>query len=80
MAKGRTEPRYRLVVFDEVDDPVAVRDLFCKVTGLHPTDAMQWVARVPGVWPKPLSAVARRRVSSHAGFESPCGKIALAAI
>lgn len=55
-ANAKAEPRYRLVVFDEVDDPGAVRDLFCKVTGLHPTDAMQWVARCPGVWPKPLSA------------------------
>jgi len=46
---------YRLVVFEEVDDPQGVRDLFCKVTGIHPTDAMQWVARAPGVWPRPLS-------------------------
>ena len=48
-------PLYRLVVFDEVDDqPAAVRDLFCRVTGLHPTDAMLWIARTPGVWPRPL--------------------------
>ena len=47
-------PLYRLVVFERVDDPAAVRDLFCRVTGIHPTDAMQWVARVPGPWPKPL--------------------------
>jgi hypothetical protein len=45
---------YRLVVFEEIDDPPKVRDLFCRVTGTHPTDAMQWVARVPGVWPQPL--------------------------
>ena len=57
MSKAKTEPQYRLVVFDDVDDPVAVRDLFCRVTGLHPTDAMLWVARsTPGTWPKPLSA------------------------
>ncbi|GAC1466768.1 MAG: hypothetical protein NVSMB9_07660 [Isosphaeraceae bacterium] len=57
MEKAKIEPRYRLVVFEEVDDPPAVRDLFCKVTGLHPTDAMQWVAKAaPGTWPKPLPA------------------------
>ncbi len=57
MANPKSGPQYRLVVFDEVDDPAAVRDLFCKVTGLHPTDAMLWVARsTPGTWPKPLSA------------------------
>lgn len=56
MANSQGAPMYRLVVFDEVDDPAAVRDLFCRVTGLHPTDAMQWVTRAPGVWPKPLSA------------------------
>lgn len=49
-------PMYRLVVFDamEPDDLAPVRDLFCRVTGLHPTDATQWVARTPGVWPRPL--------------------------
>lgn len=47
-------PLYRLVVFSEVDDPHAVRDLFVRVAGIHPTDAMQWVARVPGVWPHAL--------------------------
>ena len=47
---------YRLVVFDPPDDPQAVRDLMCGVTGIHPTDAMQWVARrAPGVWPQPLA-------------------------
>jgi hypothetical protein len=45
---------YRLVVFEEVDDPPAVRDLVCRVTRAHPTDAMQWLARLPGVWPHPL--------------------------
>jgi hypothetical protein len=51
---GGGEPRYRLVVFDEVDEPVPVRDLFCKVTGMHPTEAMLWVSKVPGTWPHPL--------------------------
>jgi hypothetical protein len=46
---------YRLVLFEEPDDPQAVRDLLCGVTGIHPTDAMQWVARAPGIWPQPLA-------------------------
>ncbi len=54
------EPQYRLVVFDELDDPKPVRDLFVEVTGTHPTDAAQWVARVPGVWPKPLDELSTR--------------------
>ena len=51
---SRTAPVYRLVVFDTIDEPQDVRDLFCRVAGVHPTDAAQWVARVPGVWPHPL--------------------------
>jgi hypothetical protein len=52
----QSAPLYRLVVFDEVDadDRTAVRDLFCRVTGMHPTDATQWIARTPGAWPRPL--------------------------
>lgn len=46
---------YRLVVFEEPEDPPAVRDLLCAVTGIHPTDAMLWVARAPGIWPQPLA-------------------------
>ncbi len=57
MENAKAGPLYRLVVFEEVDDPTAVRDLFCGVTGLHPTDAMVWLARsTPGSWPRPLSA------------------------
>ena len=55
-----TEPLYRLVIFDEIDDPKPVRDLFVEATGTHPTDAAQWVARVPGVWPKPLDEATSR--------------------
>ncbi len=51
----RADNTYRLVIFDEPEDPQAVRDLICGVTGLHPTDVMQWVARAPGVWPHPLA-------------------------
>jgi len=46
---------YRLVIFLRPDDPQAVRDLICRVTGRHPTDVMQWVARAPGIWPHPLA-------------------------
>jgi len=30
----------RPVIFDDEDDPQAVRDLFSQVTGTHPTDAI----------------------------------------
>ena len=59
---AQTDVRYRLVVFDELDDPHEVRDLFSEVTGAHPTDAMQWVARVPGLWPKLLDEGQTRRL------------------
>ena len=59
---AQTEAQYRLVVFDEIDDAHKVRDLFCQVTGLHPTDAMQMVARMPGVWPKILDHGQTRRL------------------
>jgi hypothetical protein len=54
MSSPSTPALYRLVVFEEVDDPPAVRDLVCRVTQSHPTDATQWLARLPGVWPHPL--------------------------
>src|SRR5271165_1830429 len=60
MAQG--VPLYRLVVFEAVDDPQAVRDLFCTVAGTHPTDAMQWIARLPGVWAKPLEETDTRKL------------------
>ena len=43
-----TPTRYRLVIFDSIDDPQTLRDLICGVTGMHPTDAVQWLARAPG--------------------------------
>lgn len=61
-AMDRAEVPYRLVVFDALDDPPAVRDLFARVTGAHPVDAMQWVARVPGVWPKLLDESQARQL------------------
>ena len=59
---AQSDVQYRLVVFDELDDPHKVRDLFSEVTGAHPTDAMQWVARVPGLWPKLLDEGKTRRL------------------
>jgi hypothetical protein len=53
---------YRLVVFDELEDPHKVRDLFSEVTGAHPADALQWVAKVPGLWPKMLNEDQSRRL------------------
>ena len=55
-------PLYRLVVFDELDDIRPVRDLFVVETGTHPTDAAQWVARVPGIWPRPLEEEVTRKL------------------
>jgi hypothetical protein len=46
---------YRLVVFDAPDDPKPLRDLICGVLGLHAADAMQWIARTPGIWSRPLA-------------------------
>ena len=59
---AESDVRYRLVVFDELEDAHKVRDLFAEVTGAHPTDAMQWVARVPGLWPKLLDQAQVRRL------------------
>ncbi|HEV3165877.1 MAG TPA: hypothetical protein VGZ22_17745 [Isosphaeraceae bacterium] len=55
MAEAKADNTYRLVVFNPPDDPPAVRDLLVGVTGIHPTDAMRWVARTPGIWPQPLA-------------------------
>jgi hypothetical protein len=59
---AQSDVQYRLVVFDQLDDPRKVRDLFSEVTGAHPTDATQWLARVPGVWPKLLEQGQVRRL------------------
>jgi hypothetical protein len=52
---AESEAQYRLVVFDELENAALVRDVFVEVTGTHPTDAMQWIAKLPGPWPKPLT-------------------------
>ncbi|WP_337177384.1 hypothetical protein [Paludisphaera sp.] len=50
----KASPQYRLVIFDAVEDPRELRDLIRQATGAHPTDAVQWLARTPGLWPWPL--------------------------
>lgn len=55
MPTAKPDNTYRLVVFQAPDDPRAVRDLLSAVTGDHPTDAAQWVARTPGIWARPLA-------------------------
>ncbi len=57
-----TPARYRLVMFESIEEPQGVRDLVCRVTGMHPTDAMQWIARAPGTWPKPLEEAEVRQL------------------
>lgn len=62
MPSSKGEPRYRLVVFDAIDEPEPVRDLFCRVTGLHAADAMIWIARAPGAWPQPMTGAQTREL------------------
>ncbi len=57
-----TPRRYRLVIFDAIDDPQELREVVCSVTGMHPTDAVQWLARAPGVWPQQLEEPAVRKL------------------
>ncbi len=52
---GMVDNSYRLIVFEAPEEPRAVRDLLCAVTGIHPTDAMVWINRTPGIWPQPLA-------------------------
>jgi hypothetical protein len=54
LAMPNTAPRYRLVIFDMVDNFQELRPVICEATGMHPTDVVQWLARAPGVWPQPL--------------------------
>jgi hypothetical protein len=51
---SKTPPQYRLVIFEAIDDPQELREMVCRVTGMHPTDVVQWLARAPGTWPQPL--------------------------
>lgn len=53
---------FLLVVFDAIEDVDAVRNLLCEATGLHPTDATQWIARMPCVSMRPLPKVQAERV------------------
>jgi hypothetical protein len=57
-----TTPRYRLVIFDDIDDPQELRGMICDATGMHSTDVVQWLARAPGVWPQPLDEPTVRKL------------------
>lgn len=57
-----TSPQYRLVIFDAIDEPLELRDLVCRATGMHPTDVVQWLARAPGTWPQPLEETTIREL------------------
>jgi hypothetical protein len=57
-----TSPLYRLVIFDSIDDPQELREMICGATGMHPTDVVQWLARAPGVWPRPLEEPVVRKL------------------
>ncbi|MBV8488230.1 MAG: hypothetical protein JO161_08115 [Planctomycetaceae bacterium] len=59
---ANSSSRYRLVIFDEIDDPQELRPMICGVTGTHPTDVVQWLARAPGVWPQPLDEPTVRKL------------------
>jgi hypothetical protein len=59
---SKSPPQYRLVIFDAIEDPQTIRDLVCQVTGMHPTDVAQWLARAPGTWPQPLPEPQVRRL------------------
>jgi hypothetical protein len=50
----RPDAAFRLVVFEPPSDPDPTRALICRATGLHPTDANQWIARMPGIMRHPL--------------------------
>jgi hypothetical protein len=62
LAMPETAPRYRLVIFEAIDDPQSLRDMICEATGMHPTDVVQWLARAPGVWPRPVDEPTVRRL------------------
>ncbi len=55
MVMAGPDNSYRLVLFEAPEEPSAVRDWLCTVTGTHPTDAMLWISRAPGIWPRPLA-------------------------
>jgi hypothetical protein len=57
-----TPARYRLVIFQAINEPQELRELVCRVTGMHPTDAVQWLARAPGTWPQPLGETEVRQL------------------
>jgi hypothetical protein len=59
---SRTAHQYRMVIFEAIDEPMELRDMVCRATGMHPTDAVQWLARAPGTWPQPLEETTVREL------------------
>ena len=64
-----TTPQYRLVIFDTIDEPHGAARPVCRVTGMHPTDAVQWLARARGPGP----AAGGGRGSQAAGWPVEAG-------
>jgi len=59
---SKAPPQYRLVIFDPVENPKELRDLFSRATGAHPADAVQWLGRTPGVWPRPVDEATAKTI------------------
>ncbi len=57
----KSPAQYRVVIFNPIDDPQAVKDVIAAEVGLHPTDVVQWLARAPGIWPRLLEEDEARR-------------------
>ena len=62
MSTAKSEPQYRLMVFDSIEEPKVTRDLFCKVTEITSSDALIWLAKAPGPWPRTLSAAQTKQL------------------
>ncbi len=57
----QAQAQYRVVIFDAIDDPPRLREDVSAAAEVHPTDAVQWLARAPGPWPRLVEqGVARR--------------------
>lgn len=62
MAMPKPLAQYRVVIFDAIEDPSRIRDEVSAAAEVHPTDAVQWLARAPGAWRQPVSEVVARRM------------------
>ncbi len=62
IAMPKPAAQYRVVIFDAVDDPQRLRDGLSEAAGIHPTDAVQWLAKAPGAWPRLVDGDVARRM------------------